>query len=529
MRRGWQPPKSEAALELERDPPVPYTIPDAPALGSAENPHVVSCRLPGGNLCTCAVPDCSAENVRNSLANQLRVPVELLSGHALLMHAASLELWDECKPLPPTFFKPVRRNRQWMTPFLQLRRVRTAAHQHGTAIATVTPYLLALLDSEQILDDLRAGNLPLELVLATSPASLLDVSALVLHLSIGSSDATIHATWLLSRTLPSLLPSLLPALREHHAPLLLRHKQLSSRLDAAELEAEQRDAPYRNVPHSPRLYCSGPRHSTRGVWGGAIGTAPNLAARSALVETTRLALRTPLDIPNAGDDSNGTTLVNFSACQLFAGGRIGRTAYSLAIGPLGLVLLKSPRRQRIQAAAAAAVAAASSSANAHVEPVSLPQPPQQQQPPNPLASATSATSATRATIAGAGDARLLDGLCARIPWEAVLEVQAASARSIGLVVSSAAASNLRQLHGGAIGASHRRSGGRVLRLTTAQAPLIACVLQAHERSSSSLALESSLKSTSGTRPVVEVQQPQAPAMAGETDAGAPAEVLITRI
>ena len=583
-------------MELERNPPEPYTIPHVPPPGSAENPHVVACRLPGGNLCTCPVPECSAENVRSSLAKQLHVPLELLAGHALLMHAATLELWDERKPLPPTFFKPARRHRRWITPYLQLRRVRTPAH-HATANASGTPYLLALLDSNQILDDLRAGNLPLELLLATSPASLLDVSALALHLSIGSSDPTIHATWLLSRTLPTLLPSLLPALRDHHTPLLLRHKQLSSRLDAFELEAEARDDAYRNVPYSPRLYCSGPRHSTRGLWGGIIGTTPDLAARTALIETTRMALQASFDIPKAADDashSGGTsqggggggarTRVDFSACQLFAGVQIGRTAYSLAIGPLGLVLLKPPRRQRLHEAAVAAVAAASSSSHADVQPVPLPPPQQQpppQQPPPPLSSLTSATSTTSTTrggadtggdassgagtgIIGAGigagataaavDASLLDGLCALIPWEAVLGVQAASSRSTGVLVSSAAAATLRQLHGGTIGASRRRRGGRSLQLSSAQAPLIACVLQAHRQAherSATVASESATLSSpaaaprpqqgqaaasanrksrpgtvSGTLPVV--QQPQVPAMADEPGAEAPA-VLITRI
>ena len=87
-------------------PQSTYRVPPVAAPGSSHrDPHTVTCRLPGGLVCTCAVPNLSAGEVRRALARTLHVPVHHLAGFSLLWDGvgdSGLSLWDERSPLPPS-------------------------------------------------------------------------------------------------------------------------------------------------------------------------------------------------------------------------------------------------------------------------------------------------------------------------------------------------------------------------------------------------------------------------------------------
>ena len=226
-------PGRDPSLKFTLRPEDVFLIPPVPAPGSGSEPRVAVCRLPGGNLCTCAVPQLSALEVRRDLAVALHVSAAQLADYALLLcevhRAGAMEIWNESHPLPPEFFEPTPvptrwgcRHRRTRWPSLQLCRLQPAPSLSEPSGAT-----RVLLDCEAALDSLHCGDFPLSL------PDLPDVTALALLLTTGAPDRSVHSSRLLRRALPCLLPTaLLPPRRQleaRHESLLQWHAEAATR------------------------------------------------------------------------------------------------------------------------------------------------------------------------------------------------------------------------------------------------------------------------------------------------------------
>ena len=205
-----------------------YVLPLAP-----NDAAVVACRLPGGRMCTCAVPALGAFEVRAAIASALRVPISALREFSLLIEDleshGSLQLWNEAEPLPASFFTPTRRRaicyrrRRWTRatmPTLHMHRLSSPAHAEHTSRSEADAAALALLDSEQVLEDLRRGNYS-EAVL--SPTAAAGVCAVALVLGVGSADDAdvIHTRDVLAPAASSMLAPRLAALVRHERACML--------------------------------------------------------------------------------------------------------------------------------------------------------------------------------------------------------------------------------------------------------------------------------------------------------------------
>ena len=577
LKSGWQPPKSASAIAAERDPPPKHTIPSV-----GHEAHVVRCTLPGGTLCLCPVPECSGDNVRSSLAATLRVPVGALSAYALLIVDGPLspkggvELWDESDPLPLSFFKPVQRRwRRWVWPSLLLRRLHAPAHEDREP---TTQYALELLDSDQVLEDLRRGNYPLELLLlatsslssspppplaaaaalesgaasasavaieialpgAGSPATIstsppwLDFVRLALRLALGAPDPTVHAARPARRALPKLLPwlnqhgrrrrfrwagaetegglaaSLMPRFLELHASLESSVRESAGIDGAKPLAAWAASAAAAASAVAPAsVFCATAASASavhfRGHWFGPLPAQPALSARLALLAAARASLPR-VAIPTVVEEGGGghgasvgtrdSRTVDFAACHHFSGARLGGAQCSVAIGPDGIVLLfqSEPLHQELKHAAASAATASAATASAATASAAT-------------ASAATASAAAASTAAAAPSSeqrieQLVRVGAARLPWESVVEwrclgpVGSPGPTALELLLTGDVASPLRRLAGGQTigrGARVQKRGAAehpggparaqattmtALRLATAQATMIACVLRA---------------------------------------------------
>ena len=484
---------------------------------------MVRCSLPGGKLCSCEVPNLSAVDVRKAVAKALCVDLAVLSEFSLLFldldSQGDIEVWDESLPLPPSFFQPTSvrqcRRQKCFWPSLQMRRLRGPAHQ-GRERAH---YVLGLLDSDQVLEDLRAGNYPGELMLSTSTpngpstaAAWLDVASLTLQLAVGARDPAVHSPSLIRRLLPQLLPSLLfdampPASRDGGVVSLGRWAccccKSKSRLrrprrdnctgDDVEVDGDsefgrllgrhadvQTELARRNIDLDGTKAMASAHHF-RGIWHGPLAECPGFTARIALLAAMCQALPTveAVDIASApaahssmcGRVGGNTLAVDLSAYWLFANVRLGDAHITLALGPVGVLLLLVSAHLRTAAKAAARELATAASA--------------------PASHSSSASSSSAAQEVR----RLTDAGAAVVPWSLLGSWRLARGNdALDLVIPRSAVAWLRRRDGGeaavkdacweevAVTGSAKARTGRepqaVLRLRTAQAPMIACVLRA---------------------------------------------------
>ena len=428
-------------------PPADCRVPSVPPPGSSSgDPHAVGCILPGGKLVTLPVPNLSAADVRTALAAKLSVPVNALAEFSLLwedVNGTKLQVWDEERvSLPadqffvwghgrPNFDGWTGRRRRVTTrrPFVHLRRLRSPAHaQHDV------PDAIAMLDTEQVIADLKGGEYPPALLHgdgSSSDSGLPEVAVHALLVGCGPHDAALHTRRFLSSTLPQLLPSSSHVLRGRHAALLRRHAELSADL-RRDLRTTTGAAASKSGP-GKLLF----RHPLEADEDGA--RMPARIARTALLSCVRRSL------PSLTMPAQFGVRVDLSECLLFGGLKLQSAGSSwefvLAIGPSGLVLLwhatpPSPKPLR-------RVLGCCSSPLVEVE--------EEESATQPLLPAADYSAAS-----------------ALIPWPDLLKWQCSSA-SVDLVISSECAS------AAALRAAF--SAGSRVRLWTAKAPLIGCALQ----------------------------------------------------
>ena len=373
----------------KRRPEPPHTIYHLPSVAppgsSSLDPHVVSCRLPGGTLCTCAVPNLSASDVRSALASTLHIPVHHLADFSLLwvgVGPSGLQLWDERVPLPAeTFFawgsgrpnfqywsghrRPVLSHR----PTVELRRLRAPAHgaavssarmqdaepaelanepeEHAVELSAAPPAAVTWLDSEQLLDDLRRGEYPFDL-LEDSDEATLDMGALAILVASGSYDRAVHTQSYLASLLPRLLPSTRGALDGKHAALLSRLDEWTSHLSHRGERPQTASLAARSALLA-RLRRALPVLAPAGVsgtQGATCGSTRGPVPAPAEEQSRRFVLVAAGDGGGASVDLGGcllfrTELPASSSRPLSCWGAAPElvTELVLAVGPVGLVLL----------------------------------------------------------------------------------------------------------------------------------------------------------------------------------------------
>lgn len=345
-------------------------------------------------MLTCAVTlPCTSHAVRSSIAAALQLSIASIAEFALLIadmeHSGSLTVWDEATPLPEVLLQSpgitsssgrgcLGRSRR--LPTLRLRRLRVPAHS-AALVSASAEYAVVLLDSNQALDDVRAGNYPFGNFGAAAGAEA-EVGARSLLLASGEPDAFLHCErTLVDLFLPSLLPSNTSTGGSGDASSKARHARWAPRANSVHREVAFRLLPrHQQVPAASKpVLRSAAAHAdarvqmqvdigrlrtaehapvggvrgTERIRGGSHVDAINVHhARCELLRGVRQALpRVMLRDASSPHVAGGTTAdddagscsrraVDLSSCHIVDHVRVGRWLHAvLAIGPLGIAVL----------------------------------------------------------------------------------------------------------------------------------------------------------------------------------------------
>ena len=359
-------------------PEPAFRLPHVAPPGNGQlDPHAIGCTLPGGRLCTCAVPSLSASDVRTALARTLAVPLTHIAPFSLLWSGVGetdIQLWDENLPLPPEIFfawgtgRPNfhdgtghRRRVTVRRPMLELRRLVaptscTDADGHSEDDGAVSHGVI-LLESEQLLEDLANGVYPPELLCAAAADGgdrvWLDACALAMIVRLGQYDPAVHTARLLASVLPRVLPAIANTLRGRHEELLARHEALS-----VELTRRATDSPSGGNGGAAST-AAALSEKPRGSPGSGAASGAGVSSRAARLELIARVRRALPDLPVATEGGHVPApvgRVSLSKCVVLGGVKLGRPPspwativgaaepeHVLAIGIDGVVLYPCAR------------------------------------------------------------------------------------------------------------------------------------------------------------------------------------------
>ena len=352
------------------EPPHPkYRVPSVAPPGHGHlDPHAVSCRLPGGRVCTCAVPNLSASDVRTALARALSVPVHHLEKFSLVWDGvgeSGMQVWDEGMLLPPeTFFawgsgRPNfhdgtghRRRVTARRPTLALRRLHApssspassssigrscgdtassscdgASSGDAEASSDGAAYGVLLLESEQVLEELAHGAYPAALLCGhaeTTPRddargdddTWLDACALAMVVRLGAHDPSIHSSQLVADLVAGILPAMAPLLRGRVDDLLGRYRAWTlalSHREGAEEGAEEPQGATNSISS---------RNARAELVACVRGALPVLSTASADGARPTLTVLAANAAEAAGTGDEDAVRVDLCECAIFGGVRL---------------------------------------------------------------------------------------------------------------------------------------------------------------------------------------------------------------